>query len=81
MRFGPSGAGRPGRAFLCRTEGNALAMGQRPTAQDKDLQKMASNRSKSSLKAQTRTALTFEMALQLCPHEGESRDRKCRKKL
>ena len=35
MRSGPSGAGRPGRAFLCRTEGNALAMGQRPPAQEK----------------------------------------------
>jgi hypothetical protein len=32
---------------------------------------MASNRSnKSSPKVQTRQALTFEMALQLCPHEG-----------
>ena len=35
LRSGPSGAGRPGRAFLCRTEGNALAMGQRPPAQEK----------------------------------------------
>ena len=35
MRSGPSGAGRPGRAFLCRTEGNALAMGQRPPAREK----------------------------------------------
>ena len=35
MRCGPSGAGRPGRAFLCRTEGNALAMGQRPPAPEK----------------------------------------------
>jgi hypothetical protein len=31
---------------------------------------MASNRSKSSPKRETRQALTFEMALQLCPHEG-----------
>jgi hypothetical protein len=31
---------------------------------------MASNRSKSSPKTQTRQALTFEMALQLCPHQG-----------
>ena len=31
---------------------------------------MASNRSKSSPKTQTRPALTFEMALQLCPHQG-----------
>ena len=45
-------------------------MGQRPTAQDKDLQKMASNRSKPSPKRETRTALTFEIALQLCPHEA-----------
>ena len=70
MRSGPSGAGRPGRAFLCRTEGNALAMGQRPPALRKRFSKMASNRSKSSPKRETRQALTFEMALQLCPHEG-----------
>jgi hypothetical protein len=31
---------------------------------------MASNRSKSSPKTQTRPALTFEMAVQLCPHQG-----------
>ena len=31
---------------------------------------MASNRSKSSPKRETRQALTFEIALQLCPHEG-----------
>ena len=31
---------------------------------------MASNRSKPSPKRETRTALTFEMALQLCPHEA-----------
>ena len=31
---------------------------------------MASNRSKSAPKRETRQALTFEMALQLCPHEG-----------
>ena len=31
---------------------------------------MASNRSKASPKRETRQALTFEMALQLCPHEG-----------
>jgi hypothetical protein len=31
---------------------------------------MASNRSKTSPKRETRQALTFEMALQLCPHEG-----------
>jgi hypothetical protein len=31
---------------------------------------MASNHSKSSPKRETRQALTFEMALQLCPHEG-----------
>jgi len=31
---------------------------------------MASNRSKSSPKRETRQALTFEMALQLSPHEG-----------
>jgi hypothetical protein len=31
---------------------------------------MASNRSKSSPKRETRQALTFEMALQLCPHQG-----------
>ena len=31
---------------------------------------MASNRSKSSPKPQTRPALTFEMAVQLCPHQG-----------
>jgi hypothetical protein len=54
---------------LCRTEGNALAMGQRPTAQTR-IVKMASNRSKSSPKTQTRPTLTFEMALQLCPHQG-----------
>src|SRR5208283_3831445 len=70
LRSGPSGAGRPGRAFLCRTEGNALAMGQRPPAPDKRISKMASNRSKSAPKRETRQALTFEMALQLCPHEG-----------
>jgi len=31
---------------------------------------MASNRSKSAPKRETRQPLTFEMALQLCPHEG-----------
>jgi len=31
---------------------------------------MASNRSKSSPKPQTRTPVTFDMALQLCPHQG-----------
>ena len=31
---------------------------------------MASNRSKSSPKTQTRPALTFETAVQLCPHQG-----------
>jgi hypothetical protein len=31
---------------------------------------MASNRSKTSPKRETRTALTFEMALQLCPQES-----------
>jgi hypothetical protein len=31
---------------------------------------MASNRSNSSPKRETRQALTFELALQLCPHEG-----------
>jgi hypothetical protein len=39
--------------------------------------KMASNRSKTSPKREIRTALTFEMALQLCPQEvvAESGDR------
>ena len=31
---------------------------------------MASNRSKSPAKAQTRPALTFDIAVQLCPHQG-----------
>ena len=31
---------------------------------------MASNRSKSPAKAKTRPALTFDMAVQLCPHQG-----------
>jgi hypothetical protein len=31
---------------------------------------MASNRSKSPAKAQTRPAMTFDMAVQLCPHQG-----------
>jgi len=44
-------------------------MGQRPPAK-KGPSEMASNRSKSSAKRETRPALTFEMALRLCPHEG-----------
>ena len=31
---------------------------------------MASNRSKFPAKAETRPALTFDMAVQLCPHQG-----------
>ena len=31
---------------------------------------MASNRSKTSAKPKTRPALTFDMAVQLCPHRG-----------
>ena len=35
---------------------------------------MASNRSKSAPKRETRQALTFEMALQLCPHDSVAED-------
>lgn len=31
---------------------------------------MASNRSRSPAKAKTRHTLTFDMAVELCPHQG-----------
>jgi hypothetical protein len=60
-----------GRAFSSRTEGKTLAKGQRPRgADEKGTKPMASNRSKPPAKAQTRPALTFDIAVQLCPHQG-----------
>src|SRR5271170_104551 len=66
----PFGCRPPGPGFFVPHREERAGDGPAAPGARKRFSKMASNRSKSSPKRETRQALTFETALQLCPHEG-----------